>query len=120
MATTPWTTLTEGSGEENDITVGVVTPSTQSQHGCRLERTHVVDVLAGRGAGGGHDGGAVRHVIVMSGRLHLHVAALGVFAHSGGVVDGGVWVFTVEGAGAGQGALGVIYKHTQQADLLPR
>lgn len=90
-----------------------------SDAACRLERTHVVDVLAGRGAGGGHDGGAVRHVIMMSWRLHLHVAALGVFGHSGGVVDGGVWVFTVEGAGAGQGALGVIYKHTQQVDLLP-
>lgn len=88
---------------------------------CKLKRTHVIDVLAGCGASGGRrgddGGGAVRHVLVMSRRLHLHVAALGVFGHRGGVVDGGVWILTVEGAGAGQGPLCVIYKHTTRASV---
>lgn len=75
-------------------------------------RTHVVDVLGGRGAGAGagDDGGgaAVRHVLVASRRLHLHVAALGVLAQTRRVVDGGVRVLAVQGAGAGQGALHVV------------
>lgn len=54
-------------------------------------------------------------VLVVSGRGHLHVAALGVFAEGGGVVDGGVGILTVEGAAAGHGALGVICKHTHSA-----
>lgn len=104
------------------MTLPLATTERLDWSGCRLKRTHVVDVLAGRGEGGGRGGedrGAGRHVITASGRLHLHVAALGVFAQSGGVVDGGVGIFTVEGAGAGQGALCVIYRHTQHADLLP-
>lgn len=48
------------------------------------------------------------HVLMVSRRLHLHVAALGVFAQTGRVVDGGVRVFAVEGAGAGQGTLHVV------------
>lgn len=74
--------------------------------------THVVDVLGGhRGGGGGDDGGgaAVGHVLTASRRLHLHVAALRVFAQSRRVVDGGVRVLAVQGAGAGQGALHVVW-----------
>lgn len=81
----------------------------------RAPPTHVVDVLGGGGggAGGGADdggGAAVRHVLVVPRRLHLHVAALRVFAEGGRVVDGGVRVFAVQGAGAGQGALHVVCK----------
>lgn len=77
-----------------------------------LKRTHVVDVLGwcGGGGGGGDDGGraAVCHVFVMSRWFHLHIAALWVFTQSRRVVNGGVRVLTVEGAGAGQGALHVV------------
>lgn len=59
----------------------------------------------------------MRHVIMMSGRLHLHIAALRVFAQTGRVVDGGVRIFTVEGAGAGQGPLRVIYRHTTRRSV---
>lgn len=74
---------------------------------------HVVDVLGrcgcGRGGCGDDGGGAgVCQVFMVSWRFHLHVAALRVFAQTGRVVDGGVRVFTVEGAGAGQGALHVV------------
>lgn len=85
-------------------------------------RTHVVDILGGHGGGGGcrgDDGGgaAVGHVIVMSGGLHLHVAALGVFTgRAGGVADGGVGVFTVQRAGAGQRALHEVCTTTHRPD----
>lgn len=75
---------------------------------------HVVDVLGGcrRGGRRGDDGGgaAVGHVFMVSRRFHLHVAALRVFAGGGRVVDGGVRVLAVDGAGAGQGALHVVCK----------
>lgn len=79
-------------------------------------RTHVVDVLGGRGGGGGDDGGgaAERHVLTVGRRLHLHVAALGVFAQSRRVVDGGVRVLTVQGAGAGQRALHVVWREEEE------
>lgn len=76
--------------------------------------THVIDILGGcggsGGAGGGDDGGraAERPVLVVSRRLHLHVAALRVLAVSWWVVDGGIRVLAVQGAGAGQGALHVV------------
>lgn len=78
-----------------------------------VEPTHVVDVLrrhraAAAAAGDDGSGAALGEVSVVSRRLHLHVAALGVFAQTRAVADGGVRVLTVEGAGAGQGALHVV------------
>lgn len=49
-------------------------------------------------------------MLTVSWRLHLHVAALRVFAQSRRVVDGGVRVLAVQGAGAGQRALHVVWR----------
>lgn len=58
--------------------------------------THVVDVL-GSGGGGSNGGGAAQcRVLTVRRRLHLHVAALRVFAVTRGVVDGGVRVLAAQ------------------------
>lgn len=48
------------------------------------------------------------HVLVASRRLHLHIAALRVLAEARGVIDSGVGVLAVQGAGAGQRSLHVV------------
>lgn len=77
----------------------------------RLRLTNIVDVAAGGGSGGGGAEGQ----LVVSGGLHLHVAALRVLAgQARRVADGGVRVLAVQRARAGgaQARLHVVYRET--------
>lgn len=70
--------------------------------------TNVIDVPASAAQEGG---GAAKGHFAVGGGFHLHVAVLGVLAgQSWWVSDGGIWVFTVQRAGAvaAHGAFDVI------------